>query len=343
MPKLSQVTPRGPLDVVKSWLLGFLAGDGAIDYRPGTICRVTAHIGGRELLDEVVSAFERCYEGANPRSRCDEPGGKGSLRQQDYNYVRCDQKMLVEDLLSFAPFGLRRWHVPVAVQQGSEEIRGAWLRGFFDADGDAIYDPEQHVRCVEAHSVNRTALRQVVKLLQGVGVQNTWHARPPREGCPSIVYTVRVSYHEDLERFAKVVSFASESKRRVLEQALASLERRPVRKSFVEAQTARILRLRREGKTFDAIGRVVDLQKSSVQAVCKRHGVEPEVGAKGSGRTNRRSGERAALFPRIMNFRAEGLSGAEIAKRVGLAHRREVDDVVKYYRRKGMDPKPSTR
>lgn len=331
MPRLSVVRVKS-FSLAKAWLLGFLAGDGGFDLSCSP--RVTANLGDSELVDHVIRAFEDCYEGVRAIAAAGLPSPEGSetgRRKKVYHTVRCNQRMVVDDIMSYGKFGIDEWEVPNFIISSSEEMKAAWLRGYFDADGFVIHDQKVHARYVQADSVNEKALRQVSSLLSSIGIQHSWHAEPAK-GNDSPSFNVRVSYHEDLTRFATLVGFASLRKTALLAAAQASRQRFPVRKSLVVSLTPEIKKRRESGETTREIAEAVGLKKGTVDALCRRFKIQPGEG--GKGRTNRKRGTLASLLPEILRLQDEGLDGTEIAKRVGLKDRKAVNDVVKYWGRK---------
>lgn len=323
----------------KTWFLGHLAGDGGFVVS-GRRKEVTVYAGvDQDIAAECVRLFREIY-GANSRivTRKPDPNperGKKARKQISYE-VTCSWSGVVDDLLTYAPFGITRWRVPQDVARGTKRGKALWVSGFADAEGHVAYKPEKSRRNVTLTSSNEEGLRQVSALLDDLDIRHGW-AKPRRfvkeDGTPGTSFAIYLSYHKDLEAFAKLVGFRSPRKQATLIEAISTYKRKPRRTEDVEKHLDEVQRRRKEGETHVKIAAAVGLTRESVAALCYRHGIEP-IGREGNADGGRRSvgiveGRKSKTepkgrgtksrdaVPRVIALRKEGKGWKEIGRALG--------------------------
>lgn len=331
------------LSAHKAWFMGLVAGDGNITYLPGRVCQVRIYCGpDQDLVKLATEAFESIY--GLWASHKVLPPGKGK-RKQDFHFVQCSSRLLVEDLIEENIFGVHRWRVPQKVLAGSTEIRGAWISGFFDAEGCAYHNVERSVRQVTATSVCLEGIAQVSALLTGLEITNTLGLLNKGHGKWSDSHRITIHRKSDLERFRDLVGFRSPRKREKLDQMIASYERDLVHRDVVVDHTPEITRRRKAGETHAEIAEALGLERETVAHLCYREGVEPE-GREGNAAGGTRSvglGPIERLLPKILELRAQKVKDEAIANALGLESVVQVRTAVLRARRDGRIAPVKTR
>lgn len=323
----------------KAWFLGHLAGDGG--FVSGTRRNEVTIFAGldREIAVLCQKLFRTLY-GANSRiySR---HAGRGKRKNTSWE-TTCSWKNVCADLLSYAPFGISRWRVPEAVWNGSDEIVGAWISGFADAEGSVSFKPEVSRRNVRVSSTNEQGLRAVSALLDRLGIRHSWI--PARKRTPSAwreSFALSVTFHEDLRLFAERVGFRSSKKRRLLSLALASYSRLPRRTEEVAKHEEEITSRRRAGETHRAIADSLGLVREVVAGVCYRLGVEPAAYANNSagGRRSTPPGIEEAKLGAVLELKAQGVPLRQIGIQLGFRDSVQgVQSLLQRAKRKGLIP-----
>jgi hypothetical protein len=335
MGDLYAIRPQGAtVSRDKAWLLGHIAGDGSVTYKPGRVCQIVVAAGiHREDADVVVRKFDAVY-GAYA-SIAELAPGKGKRTQVNY-IVRCSWRLMVEDVLSHGIFGVYRWRVPGSVLASPLDVQAGWVSGFSDAEGHVSYLPETFTRRIHITSVNREGLEQVSGILTALGVDHRWEVRAPRGNCRES-YKLAVAYHRAVARFAEVVGFESPRKRETLALALSTVQRDPIHRFAIEDRVDEIRSRREIGETHAEIAETLGFKREGVAHACYRHGIEPE-GREGNADKGRRSigvGRVERFLPCVLVLKGEGLSHGEIARVLELGGAHVVQGLLGRAARKG--------
>jgi hypothetical protein len=323
----------------KAWLLGHIAGDGSVTYKPGRVCQIVVAAGTHlEDAGVIVRKFDEVY-GAHATVKAFAPG-KGKRTQTNY-IVRCSWRLVVEDVLGHGIFGVYRWRIDERVLSAPLDVRAGWVSGFADAEGHVQYIPETFMRRISLTSINHKGLEQVSGILRDLEIDHRWETdrrRGPETRRES--YRLILSYHRAIRRFAEVVNFESPRKRDTLALAISTMERDPVHRFAIEDRMSEIQERREAGETHAEIADSMGFERKGVADACYRHGIEPR-GREGNADAGRRSnglGRVERLLPRILELRDQGLKSHEIAKSLGFKGRHVVEGALRRAARKGAIP-----
>ena len=224
--------------------------------------------------------------------------------------------MVVEDLQSLAPWGIHKWRVPEAVKTAGDDVKGAWIAGFADAEGH-VRNTMDHKRAIVLTSVNQAGLSDVSRLLTDLGIKHVWMLRHHKDPKCNTAYILQVNHQQDLKKWKDLVGFGCERKMKTLEEALASFERdTQVHHEDTRQALPEIKRRRAAGETWREIAEALGWTCwETVRDICARNGYEPRPETKGKYRVK---GYIEKLLPEIVRLRSEGLTQADIAKQLGL-------------------------
>lgn len=176
---------------LKARIFGYLAGDGNI-YIGKT--KSNQHHSARffpdhySLLEPFCKAFELVY-------------GRVPLvyKSQNFYRVTIDSKIIVQDIINQANFGVKNWKVPfnLLIDKLSKQ---EWLRAFFDCEA---YVCKNHIK---VQTINKEGILEVKSLLEEFDVSSRYYAYTPKNekwGVNHILFIVK----EDMKHYLDNVGF----------------------------------------------------------------------------------------------------------------------------------------
>jgi|SRR3989344_4614321 len=150
---------------LKARIFGYLAGDGNI-YVGRT--KSNKHHSARffpdhhSLLEPFCKAFEIVY-------------GKAPLVYKLPNFycVTIDSKVIIQDIIKQADFGVTRWRVPFNILV-NRIAKKEWLRAFFDCEA---YVCRNHIKI---QTVNKAGMLEVKSLLEEFDIPSRYYVYTPK-------------------------------------------------------------------------------------------------------------------------------------------------------------------
>jgi DNA-binding CsgD family transcriptional regulator len=239
------------LTTEKAYALGVLAGDGSIDYCPKRK-RYTISLGviDKEFADE----FERCLHftyGITPKKR---RLIRKHAKRSDVYLIRLNSRAACEDLLGYGSFKEREWNMPQAVNVAPPDVKGSYLKGFFDSEGCV----DMTHRLIYGSSSNLPGLQSLSTLLTEFGIKTKiWRGG---EG----TFNLAISGRQFVELFAKHVGFTIKRKEQRLKQILVSYKPWLTPPTRVLELEPEMRRLRDLGLTYREIAEKVNLGTMTV-------------------------------------------------------------------------------
>ncbi len=192
---------------LKALLCGFLAGDGCLEIRKE---KKSGHIHYDVRFFPDDSIMQKAYCDAIKYVYGKEPKitKKGSI-----TCVRVLSKTVVEDLFSYANFGIYKWSIPLKLfsVHGSKE---SWLRGFFSAEG---YVGPRHIK---VQTVNKEGIKGVSALLSELKISHGCYTYTPKKPNHSIVNIIMIHTKEARNIFYKKIGFDHYKKSCALKKSL---------------------------------------------------------------------------------------------------------------------------
>lgn len=122
------------------------------------------------------------------------------------------KNIVIDDLTGMAKFGSSEWFIPNEIFLGDDQIKRAFIRGFFDGDGSVDF-AEKKIPRIRIYSTNSNGIKQIKKLLHSLLIEsniNGPYRRNKRKDCYELL--LRTS---SVIKFIKCISSKHSKKRRV--------------------------------------------------------------------------------------------------------------------------------
>lgn len=171
-----------------------------------------------------------------------------------------------KDLLSYgASFRTGDWRVPEVIKKATREIKGSYLRGFYDSEGTAAPHMNEGCRYIYAFSKNSDGLKDVKELLSEIGIESKIFQRP-------WIHGIVISGRKNLKKFSKLVGFTINRKIQKLEHGLLTYKRTPT--AEVNALVQKMVEMRKQGMSYGEIGEKLGIHKTTVHKRLSRPEME---------------------------------------------------------------------
>ena len=112
--------------------------------------------------------------------------------------IRLIKRNVLQDLLKYTEFGCLKWRLPNEIANGNDEVKAAFLRGYFYGDGCCSNNE------VFFASANETGIKQVSDVLNSLGINhkiNSYMPKPPRIR----KWTIGIRKREMVRKFGSLV------------------------------------------------------------------------------------------------------------------------------------------
>ena len=133
---------------------------------------------------------------------------------QHRNEVDIRSQILAKGLLKLGDISTKSWQIPKDLSNRQKRI---WARAFADCDGTVGY--YNYDRYVSVDSINLKGLKQLVNLLNDLGITSRIQKVVYKE---NESYRLRIYRKENLFRYYKLVGFTHPKKQEKLSQAIQS-------------------------------------------------------------------------------------------------------------------------
>lgn len=191
--------------LLKASICGFLAGDGSVQKRKAKSfyhCQIDFFPDDALMKDTYLSQMRKVYE-------------KIPLVQKKNKHyiIRLSSKVIVEDLMNIANFGLKKWTLPKSLLfiKGAKEN---WLKAFFSAEAYVSSNS------IKIQTVNKKGMQEVSKILQGLGIATKSYEYQPKKENHSLVSIIFINKKEDRLKFFNKIGFWHEKKTKILKESL---------------------------------------------------------------------------------------------------------------------------
>ncbi len=191
---------------LKALVFGYLAGDGHVGIREekgrGFHNEVGFYPDHSSLLSPFIAALKTVYNIAP------------TIREHNNFYsVRFNSKIVVEDLLKHAAFGVKTWSIPSFIMN-SKQLLKEWLRAFFDAEG---YITSKVIR---VQTVNEKGIRDVQKLLSLFHIESKIYSYSPKNPKWSVNHILIISMKKSRQKFLNEIGLNHKVKYLRLKESL---------------------------------------------------------------------------------------------------------------------------
>jgi hypothetical protein len=190
---------------LKSVICGFLAGDGSVQIRKEKTFfhyQIDFFPDDHLMLKTYQDAIFKIYN-----KTC-------SVRRRDNVFaVRLTSRIITEDILKYARFGVKEWTLPHKLfsVKGAKE---AWLKAFFSAEA---YVTDKIIRI---QTINKEGMKEVSCQLESIGIQNNYYEYSPKNKNHSGVSIVIITKKAARKRFYDTIGFWHSKKTEALKKAL---------------------------------------------------------------------------------------------------------------------------
>lgn len=110
--------------------------------------------------------------------------------------INIARREVIRKIIEHTPLGHTAWKVPEAVMIGNDEMKIAFIRGFFDGDGTAI-------NVARFFSTNEKGLRQISQVLNTLKILHTTQ-KPVNKAGRKPLYSIQIS-RKDYNKFMDMV------------------------------------------------------------------------------------------------------------------------------------------
>jgi DNA-binding transcriptional regulator WhiA len=150
------------------------------------------------------------------------------LLDREYNYypnivlsnknvfrVCITKNSVLDDLTGIANFGSSEWFIPSEIVSGNDQIKRAFIRGFFDGDGSVDF-AEKKIPRIRINSINLNGLKQIRELLKSLSIEskvNGPYKRNKRKDCYELLLKT-----SSVIKFIKYINSKHSKKRGVFQK-----------------------------------------------------------------------------------------------------------------------------
>lgn len=196
-----------------AYILGVLAGDGYMDYNDK---RRTHSIGLSAIDKEFVEKFrETLFNFFKIRSS--QEFRKSRREKWNDQYVtRLCSKEACDFINSIGQFKKGNWLVPDMIKNADTEIKSAFIKGFFDSEGEI----DKQIGRVGATSINLEGLEEIKKILESMGIRNTIIKRKDIRPNTHQKYVLRIHDKQSIALFNQFIGFTIQRKQDILNSFL---------------------------------------------------------------------------------------------------------------------------
>ena len=192
-----------------AYIFGVLAGDGFMDYSNK---RRNYNIGLSATDKEFVDYFRVViirYFNINSSSEFQK---SKHIKWNDKYITRLCSKEACDFINQFGDFKNYNWKVPKIIKDSSTSIKCAFVKGFFDSEGEI----DKKIGRVGASSMNLIGLKDVGNLLFSLGIRYTIIKKKDNRPNTHQKYVLRIHDKKSLELFNKYIGFTIRRKQEVL-------------------------------------------------------------------------------------------------------------------------------
>jgi len=191
--------------LLKASICGFLAGDGSVQKRKEKSFyhhQIDFFPDDELMKDTYMSQINEVYKKIPSTQK----------KNKFYN-IRLSSKVVVEDLVKLANFGLKNWNLPTSLFC----IKGArenWLKAFFSAEAYV------NSKSIKIQTVNKKGMQEVSRILKELGITTRNYEYHPKKENHSPVSIIFINKKEDRLKFFNKIGFWHKKKNKILKEAL---------------------------------------------------------------------------------------------------------------------------
>ncbi len=194
-----------------AYILGVLIGDGYMNYNNKFR---NYNIGLSAVDKEFIEEFKRVLYNYFKIKSTDE-FRKSKIKNWNDQYItRLCSKEACDFINSIGQFKKENWKVPEVIKIADDNIKCAYIRGFFDSEGEI----DKRIGRVGATSMNLDGLKEVKNLLESLGIRSTIIKKKDTRPNTSQKYILRIHDKNSINLFKEMIGFTIERKQQILEK-----------------------------------------------------------------------------------------------------------------------------
>lgn len=193
-----------------AYILGVLSGDGYIDYSG---LRRTHQIGLSATDKEFVEKFKSSLFNFFKIKSTNEFRESRREKWRAQYITRLCSKEACDFIFSFGKFKKENWRIPELIKNSNIKIKSAFLRGFFDSEGEI----DKKIGRVGATSMNFKGLQEIGKLLIDLGIKYTIIKKKDIRPNSHQKYVLRLNDKKSIALFDKHIGFTIKRKQAILD------------------------------------------------------------------------------------------------------------------------------
>lgn len=198
-----------------SYILGVIAGDGFLSYDNE---RRRYQIGLSAVDKDFVDTFRQIlfrYFEIKPTNEFK----KIKIKNWNDQYItRLCSKEACDFINKIGDFKKDNWNVPKIIRDSSNNIKCAFIKGFFDSEGEI----DKKIGRVGATSMNLKGLEEIGNLLQNLGIKYTVIKKKDTRPNTSQKYSLRIHDKISIKLFYELIGFTIQRKQNILKEFLLS-------------------------------------------------------------------------------------------------------------------------
>lgn len=247
------------LNADKAYILGVMCGDGWTYCKPKHTYQIALQATDKDFVDEFARCLKNVY-GIHPKRSLISITTKN---WSDKYQARLCCKAAHNDLLKYTSFKTNKWGVPQEIKNSNKNIQSAFIRGFFDSEGNV----DTKSRKLGVTSVNLFGLQNIQDLLKSSSISSAIYSRRSR-GNRAATYYLQIHGRQNIEKFSNKIGFAIARKQRLLDKLISNyvLHVTPHKKAVKQRQS--ILNFRASGLSYNQIAKKTDLSIGTVWNYC---------------------------------------------------------------------------
>lgn len=244
-----------------AYILGVLAGDGYMDYSNK---RMTYYIGLSATDKEFVERFKTVlFDFFKIKSTNEFRKSKKETWNNQY-ITRLCSKEVCGFINSFGNFCKDKWRVPDIIKNSENNIKCAFLKGFFDSEGEI----DSKAKRIGATSMNLKGLEEIENLLKSIGIISTMIKKKDTRLNASQKYILRLQDRKSMELFYKNIGFTIQRKHIILAECIKNYKFTKTLSEELNILKKQVLELRNEGLSYTEIANKLNMSLSTVWNTC---------------------------------------------------------------------------
>lgn len=246
------------LDKNLAYILGVLCGDGYMDYNNK---RMTYYIGLDVVDKDFFEEFKKTLYNFFKIKPTDEFKKSKNEKWKDQFITRLCSRAVCDYINNIGDFKRDRWRVPDMLKNSDKSVKGAFLRGYFDSEGNV----DKGSRRVSAPSINLKGIKEIQFLLNDFGIRSKIELKE-RTGYLDI-YVLKIQDRKSIELFSEYIGFSIKRKQRLLDDLIRSYKFTKILPEELKIKRGQILFLKEKGLKFGEIARVLNMNPTTVWKV----------------------------------------------------------------------------